>query len=82
LSPALADEIGIGGNPRGVIILRVRRGGTAQRLRFQPGDIVREINGEAVQTVEGLVRLISQPSQAWRVAIERDGKILSRVFQK
>ncbi|MCW8836066.1 MAG: DegQ family serine endoprotease [Rhodospirillales bacterium] len=82
LSPALADEIGMGGNPRGVIILRLRKGGTAQRLRFQPGDIVREINGETIKTIEGLLKAVEAPSRSWRVAIERDGKILSRVFQK
>lgn len=76
LSPALADEIGADIMARGVIIREVRRGSTAARFRFEPGDIVRQVNGAEVKSVGKLQRMLSRPVNRWRLAVERGGRVL------
>jgi len=76
LSPALADEIGADIMARGVIIREIRRGSTAARFRFEPGDIVRQVNGAEVKSVGKLQRMLSRPVKRWRLAVERGGRTL------
>ncbi|MFP6733811.1 MAG: DegQ family serine endoprotease [Rhodospirillales bacterium] len=76
LSPALADEIGADIMVRGVIIREVRRGSTAERFRFQPGDIVAEVNGTEIKSVAKLQLILSRPARRWRLAVLRGGRVL------
>jgi len=70
LTPALADRLG--GDPfaRGVMITQVARGSNAYRYRFQPGDLIRDINGRSVTSVE-MVERVTGPTQ---LTIERQGR--------
>jgi Do/DeqQ family serine protease len=74
LSPALADEIGIDPFLTGVIILQIRRGSIAERLGFQPGDLLRAVNGAEVDAVGQLLRAVERRPEDWRIEIERDGR--------
>ena len=80
LSPALAEELGIDGVERGVVIVEMRRGGTARRLGFRRGDIVLGINGREPRSVAGLQRLLAAGIDRWRISLLRDGKAVSLVF--
>ncbi len=79
-SPALADRIG--GDAfaagEGVIITRLARG-NAQRARFMPGDIIREINGRQIGSVEALQQALAAATR-WDVTIERRGQRISGRF--
>jgi Do/DeqQ family serine protease len=74
LSPAVADELGLPADSAGVVISRIE-GGPAQRF-FQPGDVVLEINGSTVETVEGLVEILKGNDGFWQIAINRKGRVL------
>lgn len=76
LSPALAEEIGVDSFMTGVIVLKVNRAGSAARIGVRPGDIVAEVNGRAVTTVDGLERLLKSGSGHWRLGVRRDGQLL------
>ena len=76
LSPALAEEIGLE-RWSGVIVMHVVRRGVARRLGFRPGDIIRSIEGERVQSVDHLVELVRGPRDRWRIVLERGGRSLS-----
>ena len=76
LSPALAEEIGLE-RWSGVIVVHVVRRGVARRLGFRPGDIIRSIEGERVQSVDHLVELVRGPRDRWRIVLERGGRSLS-----
>lgn len=81
LSPAVADEIGA--DPfagRGVIIAKPGRG-YAAAAGFQPGDIVREINGQRISDTRQLESVLEQGARVWRVTIERDGRLISGQFR-
>lgn len=77
LNPALAEEIGMDTGATGVVVLRIRRGSVAHRLRFQPGDIIVKVNDRPVESVRDAKRALSVDARIWRVTILRDGETLS-----
>jgi|AGTN01.1.fsa_nt_gi periplasmic serine protease, Do/DeqQ family len=77
MNPALAEETGMSGASAGVVVLRIRRGSIANRLQFQPGDIILRINDRAVATVADAKTLLQAKRDVWRITISRDGETLS-----
>ena len=82
LSPALADELSFDVMETGVIVVELRPGSTAQRFQFQPGDIIRAINGEDIDTVAKLKAVLARRVDSWRIGLERNGKSLSVVINR
>ncbi|MGI8527417.1 MAG: Do family serine endopeptidase [Pseudolabrys sp.] len=80
LSPALADELQLGNLSEGVAILDVDNGSYASNLGFQRGDIVRSVNGQAIEKTHDLERIAEKPSQVWRITIIRGGQTMSVVL--
>jgi len=78
LSPALAVELGFDafGYSKGVIVLAVARFSPAQQSRTRPGDVILEVNGTPVDTVELLVALLNA-TQEWRITLRRGDKKLT-----
>jgi Do/DeqQ family serine protease len=77
LSPALADRLGI--DPfagRGVLVTGVSARGYAAAAGLRRGDLIREINGQGVNTVNELDRALRSGAN-WQVTIERGGRRLS-----
>jgi serine protease Do len=74
LSPAYAEELGIK-RTSGVVIVKLRRNGIAGYMGFRPGDIILEVNGERIRTIEKLKAQLAKPEYGtWRFAIERKGR--------
>ncbi len=81
LNPALAEELGIAATRPGVIVLRVRRGGLAQRLNIRPGDRVLEVNGHRIGRVRDLQAALDRPPRdGWRIKLEREGEVVTLVI--
>lgn len=61
------------GSRRGAYVGRVASGSIGERLGLRPGDIIVEINGEPIQGVDSLERIIStlSPGDRLRVAFDR-----------
>ncbi len=74
LSPAVADELGLPAQTQGVAITKLE-GGPAQRF-FKKGDIVLEVNGVVIDSVEALRTVLAEDSRIWRIAVDRGGRIL------
>jgi len=74
LSPAVADEMGLPASTQGVVITKLE-GGPARRF-FKKGDIVLEINGTVIDSVEALRTVLQSDSRMWRIAIDRGGRIV------
>lgn len=74
LSPALADELGIAGLTTGVVITDVKDGPGQQF--FGKGDILRQVNGVPIDSVETLKRVLLQPTRGWTVSLQRGGQSL------
>jgi len=75
LSPAVSEELGLEGLFEGVVIAEVKRGSSADRVGLRPGDIVRAINQQAIETTRMLETITKTPPRVWRLDIERDGKV-------
>ena len=74
LSPAVADELGLPASTEGVAIVKLE-GGPARRF-FKRGDIVLEINGVMIDSVDALRTVLESDARLWRIAIDRGGRIL------
>jgi len=74
LSPAVADELGIDTFVRpGVMVTGIGRG-FALNSGLQPGDIIRQVNGQQIGSTSDLANAANTPSRSWRVTIERNGQ--------
>jgi Do/DeqQ family serine protease len=80
LSPALADELRLDIDAKGVVVTDVENGSTAQSFGLQKGDIMVSVNNARIETTQDLVRALSQPSRLWRLTIQRGGQQISAVF--
>jgi Do/DeqQ family serine protease len=76
ISPATATELQIDVMSKGVAIMSVNSSGIAANYGFQPGDIVRNINGATINRVGELVRMLSGTNH-WDMVVERDGRRLT-----
>ena len=74
LSPAVADELGLIGSATGVVITDVKNGPGQQF--FGKGDILRQVNGVPIDSVDTLKRVLQQPSRGWTVSLQRGGQNL------
>jgi len=79
LSPALAEELRLETEAKGVVVTDVQDGSTAQSFGLQKGDIVLAVNSAKIETTQDLVRIVGQPSRLWRLTIQRGGQQISAV---
>ncbi len=82
LSPAVAQEIGLSDDTReGVVVIEVEPRTAAARLGLKRGDIVVGVNKEKVTSVENLTVVLETGGGAWRLAVERGGKVFNVTVQ-
>ena len=77
LSPALADELGLETMAKGVIVVQIRAGTTAQRLGVAVGDIVVKVNETEIVSVDVLRRAVERERQMWRLTIKRGDRVMN-----
>jgi S1-C subfamily serine protease len=76
LSPALAEEIGLPTTSDGVAIVTVAKDTPADRIGFQPGDIVVRLNGTRMISAPELEKFLQHETLA-SFEIERGGERLT-----
>jgi Do/DeqQ family serine protease len=74
LSPAVADELGLPSGSTGVVASAIK-GGPARRL-FRKGDVILEVNGVVIDSVDTLNEAINKGDGFWQVAINRSGRVI------
>ncbi|MFN4089191.1 MAG: Do family serine endopeptidase [Alphaproteobacteria bacterium] len=77
LSPALVEEMGLEGAPRGVVLTEVGRGSIAGRYGFRPGDVLVSINGREIVRVEDLRRALGRGAERWHLSVRRGGRVMT-----
>jgi len=80
LSPRLAQQLNVG-SAKGVAITDIAPNSPAAGFGFQPGDIVREVNGQTIDTPQKLALISQQNTRWWRFSVERDGQLLQQVLR-
>lgn len=73
--PGLIDEMGLD-ESTGVVVISVRQSSVAQRLGFQPGDVVIELGGKPVATLAELEAMLAARQRIWIVGVKRGGQKL------
>jgi len=61
---------------KGVAVVAAPPGSIAGNYGFQPGDIIREVNGTAINNVGELTHALAA-AQSWQMVIERGGRRLN-----
>lgn len=74
LSPATAEELNIGAWS-GVAIAKIKRGSIADRVGFEPGDVIVKLNEQEIATTNDLVASLQGAPGPWKIAINRGGTI-------
>ncbi len=80
LSPALADELSLDPTQQGVIVLDIDGRSPARRLGLKPGDVLAEINRKKITNVADATAALKTSASGWRIAIVRDGRVLTVVI--
>jgi Do/DeqQ family serine protease len=73
LSPAVAEELSLNVTS-GVVIVDTSADSLARRVGWRPGDVVLEVNGQKVDSVETLRRLAAGRTKGWRLVYMRAGR--------
>ena len=81
LSPALTEELALDSEATGVIVLRLKRGSPADRIGLEPGDTLVRLNGQKIESVFFLEKLLTRDYSAWRIEISRSGRLLQLIIR-
>lgn len=81
LSPRLAYDLGMQTDATGVVITTIAEGSVAERLGFQPHDIIVAINGTAITSTQQLAQFSKGDPAFWRVEIDRNGQRIRQMFR-
>jgi S1-C subfamily serine protease len=79
LTPEFQSKFGLSFSSNGLIILDPGR--IASRLGLRRGDLLREINGEPVNSIEGTISAISAIKNNGTITIIRSGRRVSLRFR-
>jgi S1-C subfamily serine protease len=71
----VAEELAIP-ETKGVAVVNTEPGFYAQSW-IRPGDIIVEVNGEQIETTQGLEKLLGKSSRGWKMTIQRGGQLIS-----
>jgi Do/DeqQ family serine protease len=80
LSPALADDLRLDTQARGVVIIAIADGSEAQSLGFQKGDVVVSVNNQKIERSGDLERIARSGGRQWRITINRAGQQITVMF--
>jgi Do/DeqQ family serine protease len=81
MSPAVGEELHLPFDLTGVVVREVAPGSPAQRVGFQKGDGIVEVNGVAVDRTTTLMRVANSGPVVWRLVVRRDGQLVRMVFR-
>jgi len=81
LSPRNADRLGLPTNLRGVVVMEVAGNSTAESIGLRPRDIIRQVNGQTIETAENLSSAAARQTRLWRFTVERDGRLMTQVLR-
>jgi serine protease Do len=77
LSPAVASDMQLDFSARGVVVISTSDNTPSDSYGFQPGDIIRAINGHEIRSVGELQRALDAAGGRWDMVIQRGGQRLT-----
>ncbi|WP_417308819.1 Do family serine endopeptidase [Devosia sp.] len=76
VTPALAQELGLGFDTRGVVIREVERNSPADDLGLRVGDLILSLNETTIADAESFERIANDRPRSWRVVLQRGGRTI------
>jgi Do/DeqQ family serine protease len=80
LSPAVAEELRIDIDAKGVVVTEVESGSTADTFGLQKGDIVLVVNNVKIENTHDLVQVLNHPRRLWQLTIQRGSQQINGTF--
>jgi serine protease Do len=77
LSPAVASDLQLGFNTKGVVLVATADNTVSSNYGFQPGDIIRSVNGMVIRTVADLKHALDTANGRWDLVIDRGDQHLT-----
>jgi serine protease Do len=77
LSPAVASDLELNFNTKGVVLVSTSDNTFSSNYGFQAGDIIRSVNGQDVKTVGDLKRALDSANGHWDLVIQRGDQRLT-----
>ena len=81
LSPQLAEQLRMPPEREGVVVTKIKRGSPAMGVGIRPGDVIIELNGEAVADVSAMAAIVDAQPSYWSFKIDRGGRIIRQYFR-
>jgi Do/DeqQ family serine protease len=81
LTPALADRLRVDTDREGVVVTKIKRGSPAMNVGIRPGDLLIELNGQEISSVEQVMAIVDSDPNYWSYKIDRGGRILRQYFR-
>ena len=79
LSPRVAQDLGLDDvTAKGVVVTDVKDGSIAGRFGLQPKDIIVDVNGVKIASVDDLEKVVGQNPRGWRFDVNRGGQVLTQ----
>jgi serine protease Do len=75
ITAAVAQELGLGFNARGVVVRDVTAGSPADRMGLRTGDILLNLNGRDIVTAQDFRAIADARPEAWQIVLQRDGRV-------
>jgi serine protease Do len=76
LTPAVAQDMSLPFNAKGVVITDVQQGSPADDMGLQAGDVVMNINGTAITDANQFKDMVSHRARGWELTIQREGQVI------
>jgi serine protease Do len=77
LNPAFNEEKGIDTMLTGVAVVDIAPGSPADRIGFEPGDILLELNGRKIELVADLKQVLNSRPEEWVLSVGRGGRVIN-----
>ncbi len=75
VGPSLAEELGVE-DTKSVVVVSVRPGSTAARFGFQPADVIVQMGGAGIVTVNDLEAAVRERQRVWSLTVRRGEQLL------
>lgn len=75
ITPAIAQELGLSYNARGVVVRQVASGSPADRMGLRAGDIILNLNGRDILSAGDFRSVADARPEAWQIVLQRGGRI-------
>ena len=75
VTAAVAQELGLGFNSRGVVVRDVERGSPADRMGLRADDIILNLNGRDVVTAADFRSIADARPESWQIVLQRGGRV-------